>query len=67
MYVCVCKAVTDSQVTQSIDQGADTLEVLQAKLGVGSECGRCCDYANMMLQQQAAGSVPPGYFNQDVS
>ncbi|HAC35207.1 MAG TPA: bacterioferritin [Gammaproteobacteria bacterium] len=67
MYVCVCKAVTDSQVEQSIHGGADTLEVLQEQLGVGSECGRCCEYANNMLRRQTVTPVATGYPNQDIS
>ncbi len=41
MYVCVCKAVTDSQIKQAIDQGAKSRRCLYKSLGVGGDCGKC--------------------------
>jgi bacterioferritin-associated ferredoxin len=41
MYVCVCKAVTDTQIKQAIDTGACTRRQLFNLLGVGGDCGKC--------------------------
>jgi bacterioferritin-associated ferredoxin len=41
MYVCICNAVTDTDINREIDAGAVTLEQLRAKLNVASSCGRC--------------------------
>lgn len=49
MYVCVCNAVTEKQVRQSVAQGATTLEDLQIELGVGSCCGTCSEVAATYL------------------
>lgn len=41
MYVCVCRAVTDSQVHQSIENGAATREEVTRACGAGGDCGAC--------------------------
>jgi bacterioferritin-associated ferredoxin len=52
MYVCICKAVTDKQIQSCIRDGADTMEVLQDRLGVATRCGRCrCDVERMVEEQ----------------
>ena len=33
MYVCLCQGITDRQIRQSIDEGADTLRALRQQLG----------------------------------
>jgi bacterioferritin-associated ferredoxin len=41
MFVCICKAVTDSQLDSAIEQGAQTVEALGACTGAGTGCGAC--------------------------
>ncbi len=41
MYVCVCKAVTDSQILTAIEQGVCTRKKLTHCFGVGKDCGKC--------------------------
>ena len=41
MYICICKAVTDSQIQQAIDNGASTRKQLFNCLGIGGDCGKC--------------------------
>lgn len=41
MYVCVCKAVTDRQLKNAIDNGLCTRKQLFQCFGVGSDCGKC--------------------------
>ncbi len=41
MYICICKAVTDGQIRQAIDQGACTRRQLRECLSVGRDCGKC--------------------------
>jgi bacterioferritin-associated ferredoxin len=41
MYVCVCKAVTDTQIKQAIDNGVCTRRQLFQCFGVGGDCGKC--------------------------
>ena len=49
MYVCVCKAVTDSQIKHAIDAGVCTRKQLFQCLGVGSDCGKCNKYVKELL------------------
>lgn len=42
MYVCVCNAVTDSEIREAYADGARTFEALQDELAVSTCCG-CCE------------------------
>ncbi len=61
MYVCVCNAVTESQVLLAVEEGVRNLRGLQAHLGIELECGRCAGYARGMLRgnTQTPGTQPP--------
>ncbi|WAR43912.1 (2Fe-2S)-binding protein [Methylomonas rapida] len=52
MYICVCKAVTDRQVAQAINQGACTRRQLMQCTGAGSVCGKCSQSIKNMLEEQ---------------
>jgi bacterioferritin-associated ferredoxin len=41
MYVCVCKAVTDTQIKHAINEGVSSRRELFKCLGVGGGCGKC--------------------------
>ena len=55
MYVCVCKAVTDSQIQSAIDNGACTRKQLFQYLGVGADCGKCNKQLRNMLDKVIEG------------
>lgn len=38
MYVCVCNAVTENDIRQAVDNGANCLRHLETKLGVSTQC-----------------------------
>jgi bacterioferritin-associated ferredoxin len=60
MYVCVCNAVTESQVLRAAQEGVRNLRGLQARLGIALECGRCAGYAHGLLKgTQTPGTQPP--------
>lgn len=50
MYVCVCNAVTESQVLRAVEEGVRNLRGLQARLGIALECGRCASHAHGLLK-----------------
>ncbi|WP_082693550.1 bacterioferritin-associated ferredoxin [Aquitalea magnusonii] len=61
MYVCLCNAVTDSQIRQAVEDGATRMCDLRAELGVAAECGKCACCANQLRKetlQQLAASHP---------
>lgn len=49
MYVCVCKAVTESHIRDAVAQGCHSMRQLRHELGVVSECGRCAKCARHVL------------------
>ncbi len=56
MYVCVCNAVTETDIKQAVDNGANCLQHLKTELGVSASCGSCaCDAKRCLskaLQEQ---------------
>ncbi|MCS7101678.1 MAG: (2Fe-2S)-binding protein [Burkholderiaceae bacterium] len=60
MYVCICAAVTESQVREAASAGVRTLAQLQATLGVATGCGCCREFAQQLLER-VSGEAPPGY------
>lgn len=51
MYVCVCQAVTESQVREAVQCGVQSMRGLREHLGVASECGRCAKCAHGILKE----------------
>jgi bacterioferritin-associated ferredoxin len=55
MYVCICNAVSDSDISRAIDGGAVTLDQLRDRLNVAAGCGHCSvyieDHLEMRLEQ----------------
>ena len=44
MYVCICNAVTETDIKKAVKTGANCMHQLESKLGVGNQCGSCvCD------------------------
>lgn len=41
MYVCLCKGITDTQITDAVAGGATSLRQVRKALGVASQCGKC--------------------------
>lgn len=54
MYVCVCKAVTDTQLRTAIDSGLCTRRQLTHCFGVGKDCGKCNKDVKDLLKQSSA-------------
>ncbi len=48
MYICICNAITDSQIIEAAQNG-DTLRQITRKLGVGNCCGQCVVTAKELL------------------
>ncbi len=51
MYVCVCKAVTDTAIREAVGQGAGRMRDLKACLGVAGQCGVCACHVKLVLEQ----------------
>lgn len=50
MYVCVCLAVTESEVENAIQNGATTREAVTRACGAGGDCGACHGMIATMIE-----------------
>jgi len=50
MYVCLCKAVTDHQIRESVAGGACTFADVRRQLGVATQCGKCRQMAKSIVE-----------------
>ena len=67
MYVCVCKAVTDRQITSAINNGVCTRRQLFECFGVGGDCGKCNKQVKELLDQNRVNNpIMPPSVNQPV-
>ena len=55
MYVCICAAVTETEVRSCIARGACTVEEVGDACAAGTGCGSCHDHIDVFL---AAASSP---------
>ncbi len=53
MIICICRAKTDRDVLETIEEGAASLRDLQ-RCGIGTDCGSCHNMLQVMLQSAAA-------------
>ena len=51
MYVCVCNAVTDSDIRNAVNDGVRSLKQLKRTTGCASSCGCCREEATAVLQR----------------
>jgi bacterioferritin-associated ferredoxin len=49
MYICICRAITDTQIKQAIHDGCHSCAELMNCLKAGTECGRCHDEMHELL------------------
>jgi bacterioferritin-associated ferredoxin len=51
MYVCICNAVTDSDIRKAVDDGVRNLKQLRQATDCGATCGSCREMTVEVLQQ----------------
>ena len=51
MYVCVCNAVTESEIQKAIAEGARSVNDLRERLLVTGCCGTCLPTVQEFLEQ----------------
>lgn len=52
MYVCLCHAITDTQIKNAVSQGDSSLADVKKRLGVANQCGKCARMAVQIIQNQ---------------
>lgn len=61
MFVCVCNAITDSEVREAAESGVSSVADLGRALGVATNCGTCADLAQSILDTHKASAATPPY------
>ncbi|ONG38719.1 regulatory or redox protein complexing with Bfr in iron storage and mobility (BFD) [Alkanindiges hydrocarboniclasticus] len=51
MYICLCRAVTDRQIRESVENGASSFREVREELDVGTCCGRCVPETRELIDQ----------------
>ena len=59
MYVCICNAVTERQVKEAINAGADSAQALAECLGVSTCCGSCRPTVEAVLSEHVEPAGVP--------
>jgi bacterioferritin-associated ferredoxin len=59
MFICICKAVTDSAIRRAVNEGARSLRDLSANTGCSTQCGRCVSMAREVLDTALADIGSP--------
>ncbi|WP_232664438.1 (2Fe-2S)-binding protein [Pseudonocardia sp. TRM90224] len=57
MYVCICAAVTDTEIRSCIARGARTVEEVGDACEAGTGCGSCHDHIDVFLAAAHSPSV----------
>jgi bacterioferritin-associated ferredoxin len=58
MYVCMCHAVTEDQVKQAIDQGANSPRRIAQGCKAGTDCGSCVRRIQALLGEHGGRPCP---------
>ncbi|WP_245818217.1 (2Fe-2S)-binding protein [Muricoccus roseus] len=57
MYVCICNALTDSQIQSAIASGAGRTHDVYAACNCRAQCGSCTASILCMLRSRPAGAA----------
>ncbi|MGS0827056.1 bacterioferritin-associated ferredoxin [Shewanella sp. 0m-8] len=60
MYVCLCHAITDTQIKEAVSQGDSSLADVKRRLGVADQCGKCTKMATQIIQRQV--DIEPNFY-----
>ena len=57
MYICLCKAVTDSQIREAVANGATAFGQVRKELGLASQCGKCGILAREVFNESVERNI----------
>lgn len=58
MYVCLCKGITDKQIREAVDGGAQSFREVRRQLDLASQCGKCGSLARHVYDEHLANFDP---------
>lgn len=54
MYVCLCRGITDQDIREAIENGAESYREIRDLLDLGTCCGRCAPEARSIISEEVA-------------
>lgn len=54
MFICICKAVTEKMLLETVQSGSRSMSEVQNACGAGSDCGACKPKLEKYISQQNA-------------
>jgi bacterioferritin-associated ferredoxin len=52
MYVCLCRAVSDTTIVDAIRDGANTVDAVGRACNAGTQCGKCRTTIEFMILRE---------------
>ena len=56
MYVCLCRAVTDTEIKQAIHAGCHNVKAIGEACNAGTDCGSCQPEIGELLESTSSRS-----------
>ena len=57
MFVCLCKAITDTQIREAVDQGHSSLQAMKDNLQVSTGCGACACEVDKIIDERISENL----------
>ncbi len=54
MYVCLCRGITDQDIKDAVENGAESYREIRDLLNLGTCCGRCVPEARAIISDELA-------------
>ena len=54
MYVCLCRGITDQDIKDAMQNGAESIRDVREMLDLGTCCGRCVPEAKTIISEELA-------------
>ncbi|MCJ8146102.1 bacterioferritin-associated ferredoxin [Acinetobacter sp. A3.8] len=54
MYVCLCRGITDQDIKNAMQNGAESIRDVREMLDLGTCCGRCVPEAKAIISEELA-------------
>ncbi len=54
MYVCLCRGITDQDIKDAIENGAENFRDVRDLLDLATCCGRCAPEARSIIDEELA-------------
>jgi len=62
MYICVCKGITDNDIREAVNGGAESMREVRNQLGVSSQCGKCACEVRDIVKNTLESTPSPSLF-----